>query len=66
MRGHRRAPQISDDEETVEHKLIFAIGRMPGWIAQWYEESKSTKICRPRQVYTGPVERSYQPVGQRS
>ena len=46
--------------------VIFAIGRMPGWIAQWYEESKSTKICRPRQVYTGPVERSYQPVGQRS
>jgi len=27
LRGHRLAPQISDDEETVEHKLIFAIGR---------------------------------------
>ena len=46
--------------------VIFAIGRMPGWIAQWYEESKSTKICRPRQVYTGPVERSYQAIGTRS
>jgi citrate synthase len=46
--------------------VIFAIGRMPGWIAQWYEESKSTKISRPRQIYTGSVERTYQPVGERS
>ncbi|MEE3258132.1 MAG: citrate synthase [Candidatus Latescibacterota bacterium] len=46
--------------------VIFAIGRMPGWIAQWYEESKSTKISRPRQVYTGSVERSYQSIGERS
>ena len=46
--------------------VIFAIGRMPGWIAQWYEESKSTKISRPRQVYTGSVERFYQPMGERS
>ena len=46
--------------------VIFAIGRMPGWIAQWYEESKSTKISRPRQIYTGSVERTYQPIGERS
>ena len=46
--------------------VIFAIGRMPGWIAQWYEESKSTKICRPRQVYKGPLERSYQAISERS
>ena len=46
--------------------VIFAIGRMPGWIAQWYEESKSTKISRPRQIYKGSVERTYQPIGERS
>ena len=46
--------------------VIFAIGRMPGWIAQWYEESKSTKISRPRQIYTGAVERAYQPIEERS
>ena len=45
--------------------VIFAIGRMPGWIAQWYEESKATKISRPRQIYTGPVLRTYQPVEER-
>jgi citrate synthase len=39
--------------------VMFAIGRMPGWIAQWYEETKVTRISRPRQVYTGPVQQSY-------
>ena len=42
--------------------VIFAIGRMPGWIAHWYEESKATKISRPRQVYTGSVQRTYRPL----
>jgi len=39
----------------------FAIGRLPGWIAQWKEmiESPETKIGRPRQVYTGPASRDY-------
>lgn len=45
--------------------VIFAIGRMPGWIAHWYEESKATKISRPRQVYTGSVQRTYQPLAER-
>ena len=45
--------------------VIFAIGRMPGWIAHWYEESKATKISRPRQVYTGSVQRAYQPLAER-
>ena len=45
--------------------VIFAIGRMPGWIAQWYEESKATKISRPRQIYTGPALRTYQPMEER-
>jgi citrate synthase len=45
----------------------FAIGRLPGWIAQWKEmiESKETKIGRPRQVYTGATERDYVPIGER-
>ncbi len=38
---------------------LFAIGRLPGWIAQWHEmiNDPATKIGRPRQVYTGPAER---------
>ncbi len=47
---------------------LFAIGRLPGWIAQWREmmQDPSTKIARPRQVYTGPAERDYVPVQDRS
>jgi citrate synthase len=46
---------------------LFALGRMPGWIAQWREMMKDpqTKIGRPRQVYTGATERSYLPVDGR-
>jgi citrate synthase len=46
---------------------LFALGRMPGWIAQWREMMKDpqTKISRPRQVYTGATEREYLPVSQR-
>jgi citrate synthase len=45
----------------------FAIGRLPGWIAQWKEmlESKETKIGRPRQVYVGPAAREYVPIERR-
>jgi citrate synthase len=45
----------------------FAIGRLPGWIAQWREMigSKETKIGRPRQVYTGETERAYVPIESR-
>jgi citrate synthase len=47
--------------------VLFAIGRLPGWIAQWQEmiNDKTTKIGRPRQIYTGETERPYQPVGER-
>ncbi|MBS4068773.1 citrate synthase [Sulfurimonas sp. RIFOXYB12_FULL_35_9] len=40
--------------------VIFVIGRSPGWIAQWSElsQQKSIKIARPRQLYTGPKERT--------
>ena len=45
----------------------FAIGRLPGWIAQWKEmlAAKETKIGRPRQVYIGPTSRDYLAIEQR-
>ncbi|MGJ9374013.1 citrate synthase [Nesterenkonia sp. CF4.4] len=41
--------------------VLFALGRLPGWIAQWREmiEDPSTKIGRPRQIYIGEPERNY-------
>ncbi|WP_217914605.1 citrate synthase [Miltoncostaea marina] len=41
--------------------VLFAIGRTPGWVAQWREMlgDKDQKISRPRQVYVGPGERDY-------
>jgi citrate synthase len=41
--------------------VLFAIGRMPGWLAQWEEMllDKEQKIARPRQIYIGPAERPY-------
>ncbi|WP_049578838.1 citrate synthase [Streptomyces sp. SBT349] len=47
--------------------VLFAIGRLPGWIAQWHEmiTDPTTRIGRPRQVYTGVVERDWVPVEQR-
>ena len=52
---------------TKMFTVLFALGRLPGWIAQWREmiEDKQTKIGRPRQVYTGSPERDYIPVGER-
>jgi citrate synthase len=46
---------------------LFVLGRMPGWIAQWREmmSDPTTKIGRPRQIYTGSVERDYVPVDAR-
>ena len=46
--------------------VLFAIGRMPGWLAHWNESIESdARIFRPRQVYNGPGERQYVPVGER-
>jgi citrate synthase len=44
--------------------VLFAIGRLPGWIAQWKEmmESGTRRIARPRQIYTGPPERKFVPI----
>ena len=46
---------------------LFALGRIPGWIAQYREmlADPNTKIGRPRQVYAGEVERAYIPLNQR-
>ncbi len=46
--------------------VMFAIGRMPGWIANWKEIAESSKrIHRPRQIYTGPTQRDYVSIDQR-
>jgi citrate synthase len=47
--------------------VFFAIGRMPGWIAQWleYQSDSEAKITRPRQIYVGPQPRSYSKVDER-
>ena len=41
--------------------VIFAMGRLPGWIAQWIEMrgDDTTRIGRPRQIYTGEKLRTY-------
>ncbi len=47
--------------------VLFALGRLPGWLAQWKEgaEDADTRIFRPQQIYTGPNEREYVPIGKR-
>ncbi len=59
-----RAIGIPMDMFTV----MFAIGRMPGWIANYKEvmEDPDSRICRPRQIYTGETLRSYSPLQDRS
>jgi citrate synthase len=52
---------------TNAFTVLFALGRLPGWIAQWREmmNDPATKIGRPRQVYVGPGERHYVDLGAR-
>jgi citrate synthase len=52
---------------TAMFTVMFALGRLPGWIAHWKEmiEDPVTKIGRPRQIYTGPTEQHYLPVDKR-
>jgi citrate synthase len=47
--------------------VLFALGRLPGWIAHWKEmvEDTNTKIARPRQIYTGLQARDYVPIEKR-
>ncbi|MEU8262242.1 citrate synthase [Micromonospora sp. NPDC048999] len=52
---------------TKMFTVLFALGRLPGWIAQWREmiNDPETKIGRPRQIYTGYAERDYVPAAER-
>ncbi|NBE83159.1 citrate synthase [Micromonospora rubida] len=52
---------------TKMFTVLFALGRLPGWIAQWREmiNDPETKICRPRQLYTGSPARDYAPLTER-
>jgi len=46
--------------------VLFAMGRLPGWIAQWVElNNESQAIGRPRQVYTGATRHPYLPIDER-
>ncbi len=46
--------------------VLFVLGRLPGWIAHWQEQRNDPKICRPRQIYTGPEKRKIEPIINRS
>ena len=48
--------------------VLFAVGRLPGWLAQWEEMlmDKDQKIARPRQIYTGEDERNFVPMNKRT
>jgi citrate synthase len=50
------------------YTVLFALGRLPGWIAQWKEmiEDPETRINRPRQIYVGEQARDYLPIDERS
>ena len=52
---------------TTMFTALFALARTVGWVAQWNEmiSDPEQKIGRPRQLYTGPTQRDYTPVGQR-
>jgi citrate synthase len=47
--------------------VLFAMGRLPGWLAQWEEMilDNEQKIARPRQIYTGNDERRFVPMNKR-
>jgi len=53
---------------TEMFTVMFALGRLPGWIAQWKElvEDPKMRISRPRQIYVGEPERPYVPLEQRT
>ncbi len=53
---------------TQMFTVLFAIGRLPGWIAHWVEmhQSSTSRIGRPRQIYTGPTTRDVIPMSERT
>jgi citrate synthase len=52
---------------TEMFTVMFALGRLPGWIAHWREmvDDQTSKIHRPRQIYTGETERDFVPLNKR-
>ena len=51
---------------TEMFTVMFALGRLPGWIAQWQEmRGNQEPIGRPRQIYAGEAERHYIPLHER-
>jgi citrate synthase len=52
---------------TSMFTVMFAIGRLPGWIAHWKEQNDegTSRIARPRQIYVGPVNKHYVDMDQR-
>jgi citrate synthase len=48
--------------------VLFSLGRLPGWLAQWEEmiQDSEQKIARPRQIYTGSKRRTYVPIAKRA
>jgi citrate synthase len=52
---------------TKMFTVLFALGRLPGWIAQWREmmADPTSKLGRPRQIYTGTTERAFVPIDER-
>jgi citrate synthase len=52
---------------TEMFTVMFAIGRMPGWIANFKEilDEPHKRICRPRQIYVGPAAAHYVPIDER-
>jgi citrate synthase len=48
--------------------VMFALGRLPGWIAHWKEQNEdaTSRINRPRQIYTGPTQRPFVPLEKRN
>jgi len=52
---------------TEMFTVMFALGRLPGWIGHWLEQRNDarSRISRPRQIYTGEAERAFVPIGER-
>ena len=51
---------------TDSFTTLFALGRLPGWVAQWKELKENKEpIGRPRQIYLGATVRSYSEIGNR-
>ena len=52
---------------SEQFTVLFALGRLPGWLAQWREmiDDPQVRIKRPRQIYTGRTRRDYTPIDRR-